>query len=117
MKKTFLFPLGLALILAASAAFAHAPLRETVPADGAVLEAPPEQLELRFGSSLRMTAVTLTDAAGERISLDGVGGRPAVEHAFELPELEPGRYTVQWRGMAADGHVMSGQLEFKLAGD
>ncbi|MCE8012690.1 MULTISPECIES: copper resistance CopC family protein [Halomonadaceae] len=118
MQHTKLFStLALAIwLLAVSTAQAHAPFQGSVPKDGATLsaEAVPEQLELKFGHTLRLTSVMLRPHEGEAVSLD-TSNRLGSEHSLALPELAPGHYVVQWRGMAVDGHVMSGNVEFTVA--
>jgi methionine-rich copper-binding protein CopC len=33
-----------------------------------------------------------------------------------VPEaLGPGRYTVEWRGLASDGHAMQGSFSFEIS--
>lgn len=118
MQHTKLFSaLTLAVwLLVVSTAQAHAPFQGSVPKDGATLSAEevPEQLELKFGHTLRLTSVVLRPHESEAVSLE-TPNRAALEHSLALPELAPGHYVVQWRGMAADGHVMSGSVEFTVA--
>ena len=35
---------------------------------------------------------------------------------LELPDLAPGAYTIAWRAMSHDGHVMPGAVRFTVAG-
>ncbi|WP_181919427.1 copper resistance CopC family protein [Alkalilimnicola ehrlichii] len=118
MQYTKLFgALALAVwLLAVSTVQAHAPFEGSVPKDGATLSAEevPEQFELKFGHTLRLTSAVLRRHEGEAVSLE-TPNRPASEHSLALPELAPGHYVVQWRGIAADGHVMSGSVEFTVA--
>ena len=108
--------LVLGTLLTLPVAHAHTPLKASIPEDGAVISIGdlPAELELRFGGTLRLVTVMLSRHDGERGAL--VTSRtPAVTHEVPLPELVPGEYTVQWRGVAADGHVMSGTLRFTVA--
>lgn len=116
LQKLFSTFILVVWLVAVSTAQAHAPFEGSVPKDGATLgaEEVPKQLELRFGHTLRLTAVTLRPHEGEAVSLD-TPRRPASEHELALPELTSGHYVIQWRGIAADGHVMSGSIEFTVA--
>ena len=40
----------------------------------------------------------------------------AVEHAAPLPELSEGAYVLEWRALARDGHVMTGEISFSVTG-
>jgi copper resistance protein C len=108
----------LTLCLLTLSAHAHSPFVGSMPEDGATLRAneAPDQIELRFGHPLRITQVVLEAAEGDKQRLATSGGVRA-EHTFELPQLRSGRYSVQWRGIASDGHVMSGSIEFRVKGE
>lgn len=99
------------------AAQAHSPLKHSVPQDGAVVAAAavPRHLELQFGHGLRLTSVKLRGPV-QTVSLDPPR-ETARAHQLPLPVLAPGQYTVEWRGMATDGHPMSGTVKFSVTGD
>lgn len=97
---------------------AHLDLVETIPADGASLDAPVEDVVLRF--TVRGEAV----GPGIRV-LDGQGKRvPAsVEQSADgttftaTPQepLEGGRFGVSWRVAAPDAHPKNGAFTFEVA--
>ena len=37
-------------------------------------------------------------------------------HMIPLPSLESGSYSLAWRAMGEDGHVIKGDLTFKITG-
>jgi methionine-rich copper-binding protein CopC len=120
--KHFVFACAAALGLLAAAtgfqaAHAHSPLKHSVPQDGAVVTAAaaPRHLELQFAHGLRLTSVKLRGPA-QTVSLNPSREAAAV-HQLPLPALAPGQYTVEWRGMATDGHPMSGTVRFSVTGD
>jgi copper resistance protein C len=103
-------------MLVSFGASAHVTLVGSVPQEGTVVRAgqAPRQLELRFGHALRLTSVRLVREGGDKVALKP-GAKASTTHAVDLPALVPGDYTAEWRGMASDGHVMSGAVRFKVA--
>lgn len=103
--------------LASLVATAHTPLSSSIPREGAVLahNATPKHLELRFVHALRLTSVSLQSVGGKKLVLKPAR-KAAPMHRVDLPALSPGDYAAEWRGMATDGHVMSGVIRFKVAG-
>jgi methionine-rich copper-binding protein CopC len=86
----------------------------TMPEDGAVLEASPEQIMIQFGHAMTPQMVRLTTLTGEVIDLD-LGERAATDHLMlAVPELQPDDYTIDWRAAGANGHVMSGSFSFTV---
>ena len=110
-------PIVLAALIAltASAASAHSRLNATVPADGAVLAQAPVQIVLTFAKRLRLTRVRLIHGDGPALDLD-LGGQKSFGTRFTVPLAGKGRglYRIEWRGLAADGHVMRGGFEFRV---
>ncbi|MEX0385994.1 copper resistance CopC family protein [Spiribacter onubensis] len=96
-------------------ALAHSEQRATVPADGAQLKAPPPVIEIGFDGEMRIISVTLTSAAGEAYDIEPRSGRSATDTlTVDPPELPAGDYILEWRGLATDGHAMSGELKFSV---
>jgi methionine-rich copper-binding protein CopC len=110
---TRLITLVLGLLLAATAP-AHTPLKSSVPAADASLAAP-QAIELTFGGDVRLTSVTLTDAAGAAKHLDDVP--TAIASTFKLAvheALAPGAYKVVWRAVGGDTHIITGEFAFTV---
>lgn len=108
---------GLALAAAGPAA-AHSLLLESVPAAGATLTAAPRELTLRFNNRIEkaLSRMRLLDARGAAHSLAvAVHGGPPDRLTAAMPTLEPGPWRVEWHVLSADGHVVSGRFEFRLA--
>lgn len=115
-----LLTVSLALILGAAPAGAHATLIATTPGADALLEAAPDQVELRFDEPVeaRDDAVRVFGPDGERVD------RPQVEvadgGATLRAALEGGRgdaegtYTVAWRVTSEDSHTLSGSFVFHV---
>lgn len=120
----------LALLLAVAGgsgpAWAHAVLLDSEPPDGAVLDAPPSAVELRFNEpvrplSLRLLALREQDGTGTVIadertaSVDGERLRLPFPAAAAGTERGSG-YTVSFRVVSADGHPVAGSLVFQVGG-
>jgi len=97
----------------------HFDLAGSLPADSATVQAPSE-VRLWFTEVPADGTVTIrvVDASGTPIHTGAVSqdeeDRRVVRVALH-GTLAPGRYTVPWRGMAADGHVVRGELTFFVA--
>ena len=113
MKRLFVVALGLAL---AAAAYAHTPLKASVPAADASVPAP-KSIELTFGGDVRLTSLTLTDSAGAAKHTDAVPTEIASTFAVNIHEpLAPGAYKVVWRAVGGDTHIISGEFGFTVTG-
>ncbi len=108
--------LGAALSVITAAASAHAHLHSSSPADGSVISAAPSSITLEFSQSARVTAAWIQRADEPRRKLGPLPETTSSRVTIPAPELMPGRYTVSWRVVSQDGHVMSGQIRFTLAG-
>ncbi|MDE0002623.1 MAG: copper resistance protein CopC [Rhodospirillaceae bacterium] len=94
---------------------AHTVLSSSAPADDAVETAAPEVIALSFSTEVRLTGLSLKDAAGTAIDLGSIP--TATQQAFEIPApvLQPGAYRVTWRAVGADFHIVSGEFRFEVA--
>lgn len=109
-----------AVATGAPAAARHLKLLKSEPAANATLPVPPTTVKLWFSQrpELAVTRVTIRGATGaERVlaplSRGEAGDAPITgEVGIALP---PGAYTIAWRTMAKDGHVLSGTVPFRVA--
>ncbi|MEN9203022.1 MAG: copper resistance protein CopC [Thermostichus sp. DG_1_6_bins_120] len=107
--------LGLLLWLAGiQPGFAHASLLSTFPADGAVLEDPPAQIELRFNEPVRITQLQLLSSSGQTVELGELTGSAAALQASLPAGIPTGSYLVSWRAISADSHPVSGSFVFQV---
>ncbi|MEM7743992.1 MAG: copper resistance CopC family protein [Pseudomonadota bacterium] len=98
-----------------SSAAAHSTKEKTEPADGAVITTAPTTIGMTFDSPMRVTMITLTDAEGGEYPVDRTDGMvPVMSFTADVPPLQRGTYTVEWRGLADDGHAMDGSFSFKI---
>ncbi len=109
--------LALALLLAAAGyASAHAELVRSDPAPNAVLPASPTQVRLWFSEPLdcQFNAILAVDSGGIRRDTGVALLEPSDRRQLftGLQQLEPGVYTVRWRSVSTDGHVIGGSFRF-----
>lgn len=105
-----------AFCLAATPLLAHSEKEATTPADGAQLTEAPEMIHMKFADPMRVTMVRLLNAEGAEMPMERATGlEPSLEFHAVPATLTPGRYTVEWRGLASDGHAMQGSFSFEIA--
>ena len=107
--------LTLISLFVAGAAHAHAHLVTSTPTEGSVLGTPPTALTLTFSEAARVTALSVQREQEPKVPIHELPTVTAVTATIGLPALSAGAYTVSWRVVAADGHVMSSQLHFTVA--
>lgn len=95
-------------------AWGHAALNSATPADGSVLAAAPQRVELVFSEPVSPLALRLVGPDGAAQAL----GRFALKDravAIELPAgLANGTYALSWRVVSEDGHPVGGALVFSV---
>jgi copper transport protein len=110
MRRLLLIPL--AALAFPAAASAHATLRSTTPKFGTELQRGPAQIALHFDQQVKVLpgSIKVLNGVGKQFALQARGdGRTVV--ARVLP-LKLGAYTVRWRAISADSHVVSGVWTF-----
>jgi methionine-rich copper-binding protein CopC len=99
-------------------AFAHAHLSSSTPADGSVVAAAPKSIMLMFSEPTRVTALTMQK--GEEKAEQKLGPLPEEASAHVMvptPKLAPGAYTIRWRALGRDNHVIKGTIKFTVSAD
>jgi copper transport protein len=98
-----------------AAAWAHASLRQASPGFQERLEQSPKTIRLHFDQVVDLPAVQVLDDSGRnhagRVRLRGT---QVIATVHELPT---GPYTVRWRALSADSHVVSGVWTFGVRVD
>lgn len=116
MKKTMLIAM-IGFLSVAGLAQAHTHLEKAEPADNAVLASSPDKLTLRFSEATQLTALTIQKAGeAQQKEIEALPKVAATEHTLPLASLAPGNYTVNWRAIGADSHVVTGSLHFTVRG-
>jgi len=99
--------------------YAHAALVKTVPGNRAVVHAMPLQIELCFNEEieLKFSSVHLLDEKGTALELGSVqpGRSPkCLAVGIKAVGLSTGVYTVNYRVLSQDGHVVEYGYQFTV---
>lgn len=104
---------------AAAVALPHLKLTRAFPAADTTLTSSPDAVRLWFSEPADLVATRVTVAASNGVAVPV--GKPARLPGRDMPitvqfstPLSPGRYTVTWKTMSKDGHVVSGRYAFTL---
>lgn len=99
-----------------SPAFAHTKLKASVPADGSTVEAAPTAFTLSFSEPARLTALSVQKDGGAEQKITALPATASAEASIPAPKLENGHYTLSYRLVGADGHVINGKVGFTVGG-
>lgn len=107
----------LASLLIAGLARAHAFIEESVPADGAALAEPPAKVTIRYAEPVeaRLSTLKLVDAEGRPVPDTRQASEGNRVLVLELPRLQPGKYAVESRAVARDGHTSNETIRFSVS--
>ena len=99
----------------------HFALSRSVPAEGAEV-APPPEIRLWFTEVPQegSISVRLLDSAGELVETGALGQDAEDGRIFHLAiegTLPAGGYTVAWRAIGQDGHVVRGDFGFTVTAE
>ena len=129
MFKNLLLAILLVLPIAANA---HSPLASSSPQNGETLDVPPTVIFMEFKLPAKLIKVDLTKQSDkqEKSLLGGLfgGGNDGEtvplgksflmttdkRQVIPLPYLKDGSYSLTWRAMGEDGHVVKGDLTFNI---
>jgi len=115
--------MGGALIMALAAglhsapAAAHAMLVKAEPPRRAQLTQPPAQVRLWFNEEVEKDYASLTVTHADKAVTEA---KPTLAEddpksiILPLPELSPGKYTVKFRVLSVDGHVVDSSYDFTV---
>ena len=131
MFKSLLLAIVLVLPIAANA---HSPLASSSPQNGETLDVSPTEIFMEFKLPAKLIKVDLrrqSDKQGKGF-LGGLFGSDDGEpvplgtsflmtidkrQVIPLPSpLQDGSYSLTWRAMGEDGHVVKGELTFNIKG-
>ncbi len=101
------------------AALAHAGLVSSEPGRRAALTVPPKEIRLCFNENIeaKFSAVTLSQGDKAAVSLGEIQTDPKAPACLIVPLVSPlsnGSYTVKYRVLSVDGHVVDYGYGFKL---
>lgn len=107
-----------ALTMFGSPAGAHNSLAGSSPADGASLDRLPSEITLTFAKEVPLDTmtVTVTDPSARRTSITDFRHGASKKIVVVPVSLSlSGLHSLRWRLVSADGHAISGRVEFTLA--
>jgi copper resistance protein C len=120
--KPILASIAMALVLCVHAgpALAHSMLVKAEPPRRAVLAKSPTQVQLWFNEEIEGDYASLVVLDAEKHPVTEVKPKLAPEDrksiVLPLPELTPGKYSVKFRVLSVDGHVVESYFDFSVKG-
>lgn len=103
----------------ATAAFGHAKMLRSTPANGEKLAQPPQAIVLTFSEQLQATeinSIVVTDRNGSRVDKKSVVlAEDGKKMIAELEAAGAGIFTVEWKALSADDHLMKGKFTFTVS--
>ncbi|MBM3562120.1 MAG: copper resistance protein CopC [Alphaproteobacteria bacterium] len=97
---------------------AHAIVVRTSPEQGGVGAEDVGKVEVWYDAGIRdaFAALAVVSASGERVDKrDAAIDSADPSHvSVSVNRLTPGKYTVRYRALSADGHLVSGAWEFEV---
>ncbi len=106
--------MGAALLCGTALAEAHTHVEQTMPAEGSTVQ-PPQHLMFNFSEAARLTSLSIQREGEAARKLEPLPNAAAAHVMVAAPPLASGRYTVTWRAMGKDEHIVSGSLHFTVS--
>ncbi|PTQ77505.1 copper resistance CopC family protein [Nitrosomonas ureae] len=108
----------LPLLFQVNPAIAHATLVKSEPPRRAILSTPPKQIQLWFNEKIEgsYASVTVEDSNKKLVteSMPEILIDDSKSIILNLPQIPPGLYTVHYRVMSVDGHVIESKYDFSI---
>ena len=99
-------------------ALAHAIIVRTSPAQGGVGAEDVGKVDVWYDAGIRdaFAALAVISASGERVDKRdaAIDSADPAHVSVSVNRLAPGKYTVRYRALSADGHLVSGAWEFEV---
>ena len=104
----------LLLMAGSTLALAHTHLVKAVPADGSTVTASPPKFVLTFAEPAKLTTLSVQKDAEPAKKIAPLPTSASAEISVAAPPLAAGKYTLSWRAVSDDGHVMPGKISFTV---
>lgn len=96
----------------------HAILVKSIPAENEIVGTAPEKIEVWFneGVGSEYKALAVIDSKGKRVDNHDVE-QGLTDKAYlyaTVGKLEPGKYTVRYRVVSKDSHIITGKFQFSI---
>ncbi len=113
--------MAMAMCLHVTPVLAHAALVKTEPPRRAVLAKAPSQVQLWFNEEIESAYASLIVLDISKNPVTEVKPQLASDNqksiVLPLPELTPGKYSVKFRVLSLDGHVIQSSFDFTVKGN
>jgi methionine-rich copper-binding protein CopC len=110
--------LSVGLLLLPGSPLAHSLLVRSQPERRAAVTRPPEEVRLWFSERIEPAYAWLSvwDAEGKQVDAGDAAVDPAhpTTLAVRTPGLRAGRYTVRYRVLSVDGHIVESSFDFTV---
>jgi len=114
LGRSFVLLVLAAIAFAPSGAFAHSNSVDSDPADDARVKTLPRVATVTFNEPVAQAAFALTEPGGHVVKVKASIDGPIV--TASLPKTGPkGDYVLAYRVVSADGHPVTGEVEFTVA--
>tara|TARA_Y100001936_G_C16070401_1_gene670169 strand:- start:816 stop:1217 length:402 start_codon:yes stop_codon:yes gene_type:complete len=102
----------------ASQVWAHAQLIKAEPARRAALDVAPKQIRLWFNEEIEGAYTTLTVSGTNKKLITNAKPRVVKDDPksiiLPIPETKPGKFTVKFRVLSVDGHVVDSSFNYTV---
>jgi copper transport protein len=95
-------------------AHAHSELASSTPADDTNVATAPQEIELRFSEAVTLTMLAIARNDQDKRALGPLPPKAATAFKVPVTGLTDGHYSVTWRALSGDTHVMSGEFTFSI---
>ena len=118
--KILLIAVGL-VFSGTQSAIAHAEVVTSFPMSNSTLTKAPKYVQLEFGESItnlkskNANSIVILDSKATKIATSKIVIKKAIARVEFVGTLKPGKYTVKYRIVSADGHVLNAQFKFTLS--
>jgi|688.fasta_scaffold35201_4 hypothetical protein len=118
--KVLLLAAGL-VFSGTQSAIAHAEVVKSFPMANSTLTKAPKYVQLEFGESItnlkskNANSIVILDSKASKIATSKIVIKKAIARVEFVGTLKPGKYTVKYRIVSADGHVLNAQFKFTLS--
>lgn len=117
--KVLLLAVGL-VFSGTQSAIAHAELVKSFPFENSTLTKSPKYVQLEFGEVLttlkskNANSITILDSKNRKIVTSKILVVKSIARVEILGRLASGKFTIKYRVVSADGHVLIDDFQFKL---
>jgi methionine-rich copper-binding protein CopC len=118
--KILLIAVGL-VFSGTQSAIAHAEVVKSYPLANSTLTKAPKYVQLEFGEAItnlkskNANSIVILDSKATKIATSKIVIKKAIARVDFIGTLKPGKYTVKYRIVSADGHVLNAQFKFTLS--